>query len=92
MVGRNTGPQCRSIKAETIEIKVVVGSAIQMRGFIFNYKDAKSLKDDLQTCRKHPSHLNICFYDFNQDATFHSHNHHTRWSCIIEFLLGRQIS
>ena len=42
MVGRNTVPQCRSIKVETIERKVVVGSAIQKRGFIFNYKDAKS--------------------------------------------------
>ena len=34
MVGRNTGPQCRSIKVETIERKVVVGSAIQKRVFV----------------------------------------------------------
>ena len=41
MVGRNTGPQCRSLKIETIEKKVVVGSAVQKHGFIYNYKDAK---------------------------------------------------
>ena len=40
MVGRNTGPQNRRIKVETIEKKVVVGSAIQKHGFIFNYNDA----------------------------------------------------
>ena len=40
MVGRNTGPQSWRIKVETIEKKVVVGSAIQKHGFIFNYNDA----------------------------------------------------
>ena len=35
MVGQNTGPHCRKIKAETIEKKVIVGSAIQKHGFIF---------------------------------------------------------
>ena len=42
MVGRNTGPHCRKIKAETIEKKVIVGSAIQKHGFIFNFNDCKS--------------------------------------------------
>ncbi len=37
MVSRNTNPLCRSIKPETIERKVVVGSAIQKHGFVFNY-------------------------------------------------------
>ena len=41
MVGRNTGPQCRSLKVATIENKVVVGSAIHKNGFIFNSNDAK---------------------------------------------------
>ena len=38
MVGRNTGALSRNIKVETIEKKVVVGSAIQKHGFIFDYK------------------------------------------------------
>ena len=82
------------IKVETIERRVV-SSAIQKRGFIFNYKDAKSKKEnisddkvsflyDSQICRKHPSHLNTRFYDVNQDATFHSQTHHTCWSRISE--------
>ena len=36
LVGRNTGPQCRQIKAETVEKKVVIGSAVQKHGFVFN--------------------------------------------------------
>ena len=39
MVGRMTGPQCRQIKASTIEKRVVVGAAIQRHGFIFKYTD-----------------------------------------------------
>ena len=38
MVGRNTGALSRNITVETIEKKVVVGSAIQKHGFIFDYK------------------------------------------------------
>ena len=38
MVDRNTGALSRNIKVKTIEKKVVVGSAIQERGFIFDYK------------------------------------------------------
>ena len=45
MVGRNTGPQSRSLKVGTIEKKVVVGSAIHKNGFIFNYKDAKAVNE-----------------------------------------------
>ena len=39
MVGRMTGPQCRRIKATTIDKKVVVGAAIHKHGFIFKYTD-----------------------------------------------------
>ena len=39
MVGRNTGPLSRSIKVETLEKKVVVGSAIQKHGFRFHFKN-----------------------------------------------------
>ena len=39
MVARNTGPLCRNIKVETIEKKVVVGSAIAKHGFVFHYKN-----------------------------------------------------
>ena len=45
MVARNTGPLSRSIKVETIERKVVVGSAVQKHGFIFDYTRASSLPD-----------------------------------------------
>ena len=45
MVARNTGPLSRSIKVETIERKVVVGSAVQKHGFIFDYAKASSLPD-----------------------------------------------
>ena len=38
LVGRNTGPLSRRIKIETIEKKVVVGSAIQKHGFIFDHQ------------------------------------------------------
>ena len=38
MVGRNTGPLSRSIKVETLERKVVVGSAVQKHGLIFNFE------------------------------------------------------
>ena len=37
-VGRNTGALCRNIKVETIEKKVVVGSAIQKHGLVFDYR------------------------------------------------------
>ena len=42
MVGQNTGPQCRRIKVETIEKKVVVGSALRKNGFIFNHNQVES--------------------------------------------------
>ena len=38
LVGRITGPLSRNIKVETIERKVVVGSAVQKHGFIFNFE------------------------------------------------------
>ena len=38
MVGRITGPLSRNIKVETIERKVVVGSAVQKHGFIFDFE------------------------------------------------------
>ena len=37
LIGRNTGALSRQIKIETIEKKVVVGSAIQKHGFVFDY-------------------------------------------------------
>ena len=47
LVGRNTGPLSRRIKIETIEKKVVVGSAIQKHGFIFDHqKGHKSSSSD----------------------------------------------
>ena len=48
LVARNTGPRCRNIKVETIEKKVVVGSAIQKHGFRFNYQNgnASSSEED----------------------------------------------
>ena len=42
MVARNTGPLRRNIKVETIEKKVVVGSAVQRHGFVFDYKKSRS--------------------------------------------------
>ena len=39
MIGRTTGALSRNIRVETIEKKVVVGSAIQKHGFIFHYKN-----------------------------------------------------
>ena len=46
MVARNTGPLSRSIKTETIEKKVVIGSAIQTHGFIFAYADGVASDSD----------------------------------------------
>jgi hypothetical protein len=39
MVSRNTQPITRSIKAEMIDTKVVVGTAIRSHRFIFDYFD-----------------------------------------------------
>jgi hypothetical protein len=39
MVARNSQPMCRNIKVETLEKKVLVGSAIKTNGFVFNYCD-----------------------------------------------------
>ena len=38
LIGRNTGALSLQIKIETIEKKVVVGSAIQKHGFVFDYR------------------------------------------------------
>ena len=46
MIGRTTGSLCQSIKVETIEKKVVVGSAIQKHGFRFHYKDGHEISSD----------------------------------------------
>ena len=49
LIGRNTGALSRRIKIETIEKKVVVGSAIQKHGFIFDYQkghDSSSSDDE----------------------------------------------
>ena len=52
MIGQNTGPLCRNIKVETlerttvIERKTVIGSAIKLHGFIFNYMDVRSAHDE----------------------------------------------
>ena len=43
MVARITTPQCRSITVESIENKILIGSAIRQNGFIFNYKDADEM-------------------------------------------------
>ena len=42
MVAQNTGPLRRNIKVETIAKKVVVGSAVQRHGFVFDYTKARS--------------------------------------------------
>jgi len=34
-------PQWRQIKAETVEKKVVIGSAVQKHGFVFDYNDCQ---------------------------------------------------
>ena len=39
IIGRTTGSLCQSIKVETIEKKLVVGSAIEKHGLRFYYKD-----------------------------------------------------
>ena len=41
MVALNTGPLRRNIKVETIAKKVVVGSAVQHHGFVFDYTKAR---------------------------------------------------
>jgi hypothetical protein len=46
MVARNTQPLSRQIKSETIEKKVVIGSAIKNHGFIFNYLDGVDSSSD----------------------------------------------
>ena len=43
LVARNTGPQSRKIKVETIEKKVVVGSAVQKHGCRFGYTKEHSV-------------------------------------------------
>ena len=39
MVARNTSSQCRNIKVDSIEKKVLIASAIRSNGFIFDYAD-----------------------------------------------------
>ena len=46
MVNRNTGALSWNIKVETIERKVVIGSAIQRHGFIFHYKNGNISSSD----------------------------------------------
>ena len=46
MVGKNTGAQCRSINVDTIEKKVLIGSAIRSNGCIFNYQDGADSSSD----------------------------------------------
>ena len=46
LVAQNTRPQCRRIKVDTIENKVLIGSAILSHGFIFNYKDGNDSSSD----------------------------------------------
>ena len=41
MIEQNTTSLCQSIELETIEKKVVVGSAIKQHGFIFHSNDDK---------------------------------------------------
>ena len=46
MVGRTTGALSRNIRVETIEKKVVVGSALQKHGFMFHYKNGVDSDSD----------------------------------------------
>ena len=46
LVARNTGPMCQRIKVDTITKKVVVGSAVQRHGFIFDYTKACTQADN----------------------------------------------
>ena len=46
MVNRNAGALSQSIKIETVEQKVVVGSAIQRHGFVFHYKSGTVSSSD----------------------------------------------
>ena len=46
LVAQNTRPQCRRIKVDTIENKVLIGSDIQSHGFIINYKDGNDSSSD----------------------------------------------
>ena len=52
MIGKNTGPLSRRIKVETIERKVVVGSAVQQHGFVFYFNadpnDHSASSDDTE--------------------------------------------
>ena len=51
-LGRNTGSLCRSLKIETIEKKVAVGSAVQKHGFVFNYQTEMLVAVMRQTASK----------------------------------------
>ena len=46
LVNRNTGALSRCIKIETLERKVVIGSAIRKHGFIFHYKNGNTSSSD----------------------------------------------
>ena len=46
MVGRTTGAFSRNIRVETIEKKVVIGSALQKHGFMFHYKNGVNSDSD----------------------------------------------
>ena len=46
MVGRTTEALSRNIRVETNEKKVVVGSAIQKHGFMFDYKNGVDSDSD----------------------------------------------
>ena len=46
LIGRNTGSLCQRLKVETIEKKVVVESAIQKHGFVFDYQNGDNSSSD----------------------------------------------
>ena len=49
LIAQNTGPLSRRIKVETIERKVVVGSAIQKHGFVFDFSSAPKANDNSES-------------------------------------------
>ena len=46
LVNRNTGALSRCIKIETLERRVVIGSAIRKHGFIFHYTNGNASSSD----------------------------------------------
>ena len=61
---------CRSLKVETIEKKVVVGSAVKKHGFVFDYQNGNAssrqlLRSNICLYTTYPFLFSICIFCMN---------------------------